>query len=338
MKKCPFCKAEIEENARFCLYCMKPLVEKEIISPARKKLRIWSLVVVGAVICSVLLVCWLKKEPPTQPPATDTTNATSDSTGESTAPSSSSTPDPTPEPEPAPCSHSYTLTDTQAATCTAEGRGTYTCSQCGHSYQQAISPTGHRYGEATCLLPKTCDVCQQTDGEALGHDYQDGSCTRCSATDPNYEPPKSEVVYTYREAQYGDIGIANYTNDGNDIVITGVATPSPDGAYDVPSYIDGKRVLAIMPNAFRGTDAKKVVVGDTVRFIWDGALSDCVNLTDVYFTGSKLDVDAKAFPDVDQRTGTLTIHCSAACCNSNMLSYKNAAEYWYDAAYEEWDG
>ena len=29
MKKCPFCDADIEDSARFCLYCMRPLTEKE---------------------------------------------------------------------------------------------------------------------------------------------------------------------------------------------------------------------------------------------------------------------------------------------------------------------
>ena len=59
MKKCPFCKAEIEENARFCLYCMTPLEEKQTIEKTEGKPRRWvyfliasalALVVVGALI------------------------------------------------------------------------------------------------------------------------------------------------------------------------------------------------------------------------------------------------------------------------------------------------
>ena len=59
MKKCPFCKAEIEENARFCLYCMTPLEEKQTIENPKNKPRRWvyfliasalALVVVGALI------------------------------------------------------------------------------------------------------------------------------------------------------------------------------------------------------------------------------------------------------------------------------------------------
>lgn len=37
MKKCPFCNAEIEENARFCLYCMTPFEEKKVYASEKKE-------------------------------------------------------------------------------------------------------------------------------------------------------------------------------------------------------------------------------------------------------------------------------------------------------------
>lgn len=47
-------------------------------------------------------------------------------------------------------------------------------------------PLGHTWEEATCILSKTCSVCGETEGEALGHtadqmaNYQDDSvCTVC---------------------------------------------------------------------------------------------------------------------------------------------------------------
>lgn len=50
MKKCPFCGAVIEENARFCLYCMKELEGKAVLDgkqPFLKKHKI-RLIVIGA--------------------------------------------------------------------------------------------------------------------------------------------------------------------------------------------------------------------------------------------------------------------------------------------------
>ena len=58
--------------------------------------------------------------------------------------------------------HSYTAAVT-APTCTEQGYTTYTCS-CGDSYKSDYK-------------------------DALGHDYQNGTCTRCGAKDPGATPP-----------------------------------------------------------------------------------------------------------------------------------------------------
>ena len=58
--------------------------------------------------------------------------------------------------------HSYTAAVT-APTCTEQGYTTYTCS-CGDSYKSDYK-------------------------DALGHDYQNGTCTRCGAKDPSVTPP-----------------------------------------------------------------------------------------------------------------------------------------------------
>lgn len=44
----------------------------------------------------------------------------------------------------------------------------------------------HNWEAADCDHPKTCTDCGATDGDALGHDYQDGRCIRCGAADPDY--------------------------------------------------------------------------------------------------------------------------------------------------------
>ena len=42
------------------------------------------------------------------------------------------------------------------------------------------------FKDATCTAPKTCTYCGATEGEALGHDYQGKTCSRCQAEDPDY--------------------------------------------------------------------------------------------------------------------------------------------------------
>ena len=44
------------------------------------------------------------------------------------------------------------------------------------------TPCEHTWNDATCTAPKTCSVCGETEGSALGHAFdndQDGTCNRC---------------------------------------------------------------------------------------------------------------------------------------------------------------
>ena len=64
--------------------------------------------------------------------------------------------------------HIFTTT-TQDATCTTDGLKTDTC-DCGHIHTEIIPAVGeHDWVDATCTAPKTCAVCGETEGEALGH-------------------------------------------------------------------------------------------------------------------------------------------------------------------------
>ncbi len=61
-----------------------------------------------------------------------------------------------------------------------------TCTLCEETEGE---PLGHAYADATCVLPRTCTRCAATDGQALGHSYADATCllpmtcTRCDGTD-----------------------------------------------------------------------------------------------------------------------------------------------------------
>ena len=83
--------------------------------------------------------------------------------------------------------HSYNTAVT-APTCTAAGYTTYTCSVCDHSYVgDEVASLGHTWVNANCTTPKTCSVCNATEGDALGHDIVvdadvDATCTETGLT------------------------------------------------------------------------------------------------------------------------------------------------------------
>lgn len=367
MKKCPFCKAEIEENARFCLYCMKPLAEKEVVSPVREKRQlIWLLPFLTIfLILGVLAAILLLGNPRSDPPMADTTAPITVTDPENpSAPEETVSPtvtDPTEESEPPaeddptqgteppveddptppvtedpPCTHNYLLQTEEKPTCTQGGSRYLVCSECEDVKVEKSPASGHRFNDATCELPKTCMVCQVTEGSALGHSYKDNTCMRCgdkqaTDTEPDVNPG---VSYQYHLAEAEDLGLSSYQHENNDIVITGVCGENPTGEYTIPSYIDGKRVVAIMPDAFMGTNATKVMLGSTIQIIRPYAFSDCADLTDIYFSGEYLNVWPNAFPYTNSLQKPLTIHCSATCHDAEMRLYKNMA----NINWEEWNG
>ena len=322
MRKCPFCKADIEENARFCLYCMKPLNEKEVILPTKKKRSWWPLALAGVLLVLLALVLFFPREngnisslptggvpslnaPPSVPEQTPapipmpTPSPTPAPTPVSTpSPSPAPTPTPTPKPTPEP-----TPSETPQPTPTET------------PVQTSIPTAPPTTVPPTTAPPTTAPSTAAPD---------------TPAESPVPEPPEAQAEYTYRTAREGDDYNAQYANSGSDIVITGISRQSSDGIYDIPAYIDGKKVIAIVANAFSGSNAKKVYLPATVKTVWNHAFAGCP-LTDIYFRGSAIYAESKAF------SGNLTIHCSASCSDRNYRYYKDCAVN-YGATWEEWNG
>ena len=126
--------------------------------------------------------------------------------------------------------HTYEGYTVTAPTCTEPGYTTHKCTSCDYSYNDSyIEPLGHNYTEEvtkpTCTergyTTYTCscgDSYKSDYKDALGHDYKNGTCTRCGAKDPNYKPQAnfSDVAagsYCYDAVQWAVAnGITNGTN------------------------------------------------------------------------------------------------------------------------------
>jgi len=370
MKKCPFCKADIEDNARFCLYCMKTLNEKEVIPPPQKKTPWWPFVLAASLVIALLAIILLIPRGNNSLPdastgesvSTTAQTQASETTVESTqsgdilqnGPSSGEI-DPTGEKP----DGNQTPTQNQGTQKPAANTKPATPESTPQTTQPVITPTQPKPTTSTQPKPTTQatqpkPTTQATQPATTPTQPESVTQTSPPTTEPPVTPqetiqpeettaettlpetttapesPKTEAVYSYRAAQAGDDFNAQYQNTGNDIVITGISQFSSDGVYDIPSYIDGKKVIAIAANAFSGSNARIVYVPTTVKTIWNYAFAGC-SLTDIYFRGNAIYTETKAFDH------SLTIHCSASCSDRNFRYYKNCAAN-YGAIWKEWNG
>ena len=95
--------------------------------------------------------------------------------------------------------HSYTAAVT-APTCTERGYTTYTCSVCGDSYKGSYV-------------------------DPLGHDYKNGTCTRCGVKDPNYKP----------QADFTDVAPGSYCYDAVQWAVANGITKGTDKTHFSPN-------------------------------------------------------------------------------------------------------
>ena len=108
--------------------------------------------------------------------------------------------------------HSYKAVVTEPD-CVNGGYTTYTCTACGDSYVGNYTDAlGHSWIAADCDTPKTCSVCGETEGEALGHTYDndcDADCNTCGATRTPADHKYVESIVA--NANCGYDGMAKHT-------------------------------------------------------------------------------------------------------------------------------
>ena len=348
MKQCPFCQAQIEENARFCLYCMTPLEEKEPARiPAKKdKSRLWLCVALSAVILTVLLANVLfpssssGKTPAGEAGAV--ARSEEEKTGEEDAVTEIGTED---EPEPASRSDfsgekTPAGTNTKASTTTKSAPTTTkaptTTAKASTTTTKAPTTTT-KAATTTTKAPTTTTKAATTTTKAPTTTTKAPTTTTKAPTTTTTTTP-SGPAYSYVEATPENTYPAGVSYAvTNAIQITKVNTVEASGHYVIPETVDGKKVASIAAGAFSdpaiaGT-VLSVTLPKTVRSVWGSAFQTCYNMKDLYLHSAVIALDPSVFPASSQ----VTIHCAKDCRDFNFYYYRNIAGQ-YGALYEEWNG
>ncbi len=340
MKKCPKCKAEIQEEARFCLYCMTSFEEKQTIETPKENNKRW-LIIIAAVLVLVLIVVGIllfaQKDTPN--------NEGNDTSTNSSISSDLDTPDNITSSEQqnsdSQGNETSTPTSSNQTQTPSKNEGSTTNNSSGNTTTNNSSTSGNSQNSTTNNTTNSTSNSTSTNStSSINKTETESSNTSSSSSTTTTPSQTTTVTYIYRGAKYGD-DFSVSANLENAVVIIGVKTTAVDGKYIIPETIDGKKVVAIMALAFCddsiSSTVKTVIVPSSVKTIWNNAFANCYNLTDIYFKGNSIYTESNAFPEESKRNGTLTIHCSANCSDRNYRYYKNSASY-YDAEYEEWNG
>lgn len=359
MKKCPKCHADIEENAKFCLYCMTSFEEKETIEFSKDNKR-WILYLVSALLALAIIISGIiiftKKA--------NNSNFLDSSSNEM----SGDLPD---------FSNSGVADDyLNGNTSGNDTENDYGYNKQGDDKAEESQVFGQSSSNASgrvSSVNKTSggsssgDKKNSNDGKVNNTTTQNqtGSSDETSNSISNNEGTSSKGSTSTIKNSSANSTVSNNpttvtpvfeyitgTNENvypagqgmlypleNIIVITKVGYTEPSGNYVIPETIDGKKVGAIMPSAFSnvGNNLKSVTLPDTVRTIWNDAFKGCYNLKDLYIKSNVICIETNAFPEKSKRNSSLTIHCKRDCMNFDYYYYRNIAEN-YDADYQEWNG
>ena len=316
MKNCPFCKAEIEENARFCLYCMTSLDDKEVYnSKTAKKKYIPVIIIIALITIASIFFVVLGLEESNKDEKNTITTTQSESTID----------------EPTIANNSYSPTE---STDTINNSTESTVTNNSEPTSNSTEPTTVNNNESTHQNTTKPTETPNTNKEP------DNIVSTTESAKPS-PTPSDNNIYNYRDAVPADDYMSNQSITKNAVVITSVKGIAPNGIYEIPEEIDNKKVVAIMDYAFCDANisntVKQIIIPSSVKTINAYAFYNCYNLTDIYIKGEAVACPSIFLPEKENRNYTITIHCSKTCNDRNFRTYKTLCTY-LETVYKEWNG
>ena len=192
--------------------------------------------------------------------------------------------------------------------CSNGGYTTYTCTVCGDSY---VADETEALGHTEEVIPAVAPTCTETGltegskcavcGEiivaqevvdALGHDFVDGSCSRCGETDPDHVTVIAEGWSGYTTWVLTSDGTITFTSSGETL---------ENGESNLKNYWKVDGVLEL-PWGEYAELITKVVINEGIHDIGQMAFYELPNLTEVVLPESVVEIRGYAFKNCKNLT------------------------------------
>ena len=369
MKKCPFCGEKLDDSARFCLYCMKPLEEKEkIVNLPDKRKKHIILVILSAlavaVLVALLFICLRS--------CGDNTGNTKGNQRENIGSQKSSA---------TPIFTDYSVfTDVPTTTFkpTNENISATDFLQKSPSVTFVQSNTNVPTNTSIPGVSSTATPFLETTYKPTATKIPFSSATTGGTSTPTatvtFTPkttiaptPATEIMEEVTWYYYDTTGsssegfLIDMYGDGNfenTITICGFKNITSNGIYKIPDMIDGKTVVALNMSAGKsqGYTFSSADVIDTVKKVYlpprlmvvigESAFTKCPNITDLYVASEKLHIASNYFPYYYNYTAAtkngFTLHASEDCIalyidrKTTFKSVVGSGSY-YNGKFKKWD-
>ena len=317
MKQCPFCETAIEENARFCLYCMSPLTEKVPVGHTKRKSKRWWVILAAVFVLSVFVTVLLLP------------------------------PRPAPKNEEFPAA-ATTATTTRMATTTAENPVSAVATTNGTTTTNPTPTTPATSSTTTTTTTVPTTTTYSTTSTTSSTSVTVGTTT---TTVPQETVTTESLTWYYRAATAADYDAAqNGVAMADAIVVIGFDRIPQNGVYVVPATIDGKTVVGMDMTQARGLAFDSSSVRRTVKALYlppavttlaDDLLAECIYLSDLYVAGSELYLTPSALPSSAARLQPLTLHTPLTCwcsfANTYFVNYCTTGDNDYRVAHQTWE-
>ncbi|MBE6766591.1 MAG: hypothetical protein E7550_03280 [Ruminococcaceae bacterium] len=290
MKDCPYCGQPLDDEAEFCLFCMKRLGKKEIIAPPSGRsrgIKMVAFILAGLLIIAVALCFILLKN---RPRGTETGAIISDLSSQTGSENTAGQPDGSSSDfgdsdigSQNPFSSEGPFSSNGVPQGGSQGPATPGASSSGSQAAGGSSSKNPSSGQTP--IPNT----SSNNSSKVQSSSQSTTTSTTSPSQSSSNPASSTssaaktADFSYREVSGGIEITGGWDSDKHNMKLS------------IPSYIDGKKVVGIGQYAFNGEYIAELTLPDTLTYIDEGAFMNAEMLGKVKIPANVTRIENQAF-------------------------------------------